>query len=65
MGIFNCRHEWGFPRRLPEFKGELNVDVQTCAKCGARRMSRIQFGLIVSAPEQAARPEEPRAEVTA
>ena len=40
-----CRHAWGFPRRWPEFRGRLNTDVQTCAKCGARRLSIVQFGL--------------------
>ena len=39
-----CRHSWGFPRRRPEFRGFINVDVQTCAKCGARRLSPVQFG---------------------
>ena len=35
---------WGFPRRWPEFDGKRNVDVQTCAKCGAQRESPVQFG---------------------
>jgi hypothetical protein len=39
-----CRHNWGFPRRWPEFDGKRDVDVQTCAKCGVRRMSIVQFG---------------------
>ncbi|HZT29217.1 MAG TPA: hypothetical protein VFA33_05005 [Bryobacteraceae bacterium] len=40
-----CRHSWGFPRRWPEFDGQRNVDVQTCSKCGTRRISPIQFGI--------------------
>lgn len=39
-----CWHDWGFPRRRPEFQDKTNVDVQTCAKCGTRRISTIQFG---------------------
>ena len=39
-----CRHTWGFPRRWPEFQGKRNADVQTCAKCGARRLSVVQVG---------------------
>ena len=42
-----CRHRWGFPRRWPEFRGRANADVQTCTKCGSRRLSAVQFG-----PEQ-------------
>ena len=41
---WHCLHEWGFPRRWTEFEGRQNVDVQTCAKCGARRVSIVQFG---------------------
>ena len=44
MGIFKCSHSWGFPQRWPEFEGKLNVDVQTCSKCGARRLSPVTFG---------------------
>jgi hypothetical protein len=44
MALFLCSHEWCFPRRRPEFRGKRNVDVQTCARCGAQRMSRVQFG---------------------
>ena len=39
-----CRHHWGFPRRRPEFQGQPDVDVQTCARCGRRRLSAVQFG---------------------
>ncbi len=39
-----CRHHWGFPRRWPEFRGRANADVQTCTKCGSRRLSAVQFG---------------------
>ncbi len=39
-----CLHDWGFPRRWAEFEGRRDVDVQTCAKCGARRLSPVQFG---------------------
>ena len=39
-----CRHSWSFPRRWPTFGEQRNVDVQTCAKCGARRISPVQFG---------------------
>ena len=39
-----CFHRWSFPRRWPEFNGKQSVDVQTCAKCGARRESPVQFG---------------------
>jgi hypothetical protein len=39
-----CRHRWGFPRRWPEFQGRIDVDVQTCTRCGARRRSPVQFG---------------------
>jgi len=50
-----CRHRWGFPRRRPEFQGHTDVDVQTCAKCGARRLSVVQFGpereMVVNARE--------------
>ena len=41
---WRCLHDWGFPRRRPEFEGHRDVDVQTCARCGARRMSIVQFG---------------------
>jgi hypothetical protein len=40
----HCRHSWGFPRRLREFQGKRDVDVQTCSKCGGRRESPVQFG---------------------
>ena len=50
MAIFQFWHRWGFPRRWPEFEGRRNVDVQTCAKCGARRLSPIQFGLQTDRP---------------
>jgi hypothetical protein len=39
-----CRHAWGFPRREAAFAGHDNVDVQTCLKCCARRLSPVQFG---------------------
>jgi hypothetical protein len=39
-----CHHSWSFPRRWPKFGEQRNVDVQTCSKCGARRVSPIQFG---------------------
>jgi len=39
-----CLHSWAFPRRWQEFAGHTGVDVQTCAKCGARRLSPVQFG---------------------
>jgi len=42
--FFLCLHDWGFPRRRPEFQGRRDVDVQTCSKCGARRISPVQFG---------------------
>jgi NAD-dependent SIR2 family protein deacetylase len=42
--IAPCRHVWGFPRRWPEFRCRRNADVQTCVKCGARRLSIVQFG---------------------
>jgi hypothetical protein len=44
LPIAPCRHVWGFPRRWPEFQGRQNADVQTCVKCGARRLSIVQFG---------------------
>jgi hypothetical protein len=44
MAHWLCWHDWGFPRRWIEFRGQTNVDVQTCAKCGARRVARVQFG---------------------
>ena len=43
-----CIHRWGFPRRYRTFRGKPNVDVQTCGKCGAQRISPIQFGLLGS-----------------
>ena len=43
-----CRHEWSFPRRRATFAEHRNVDVQTCSKCGAQRVSPIQFGRIQS-----------------
>jgi hypothetical protein len=43
MAVF-CWHLWGFPRRYREFKGRRAVDVQTCVKCGAQQISRVQFG---------------------
>ena len=46
MLLFLCMHSWGFPRRWPEFHGKQNVDVQTCSKCGARRLSPVTFGPI-------------------
>ena len=39
-----CRHDWSFPRRRAVFGECRNVDVQTCSKCGAQRVSPIQFG---------------------
>lgn len=39
-----CRHEWSFPRRRTAFAERRDVDVQTCSKCGAQRVSPIQFG---------------------
>ena len=44
MLLFLCLHSWGFPRRWLEFHGKQNVDVQTCSKCGARRLSPVTFG---------------------
>ena len=55
MAIFSCSHSWGFPRRRPEFDGQRNVDVQTCSKCGAQRISPVQFG-----PAAANAPETPQ-----
>ena len=50
-----CRHHWGFPRRWREFHGLANADVQTCTKCGSRRLCAVQFGParehVLSAPE--------------
>ena len=51
MDMFFCNHSWGFPRRRPEFQGRQAVDVQTCSKCGAQRISPVQFGPEASAPE--------------
>jgi hypothetical protein len=66
MGIFKCSHSWGFPQRWPEFEGKLNVDVQTCSKCGARRESPVQFGKLRPAPEDRDdAPERTLAEVRA
>ena len=56
MALFSCRHSWGFPRRRPEFGGRHNVDVQTCSKCGAQRISPVQFGPAARAPE----PQQPQ-----
>jgi hypothetical protein len=56
--MFPCRHRWGFPRRWPEFEGQTNVDVQTCAKCGGHRLSPVQFGR--EKPEQQAKEGKPR-----
>ena len=64
LPIAFCRHAWGFPRRWPEFRGRRNTDVQTCAKCGARRLSIVQFGpsnrpvdsLSVAGPRERVRP---------
>jgi hypothetical protein len=50
MRIIRCRHKWGFPRRWSEFLGHRNVDVQTCVRCGDRRISPVQFG---AAPPEA------------
>ena len=58
MGMFSCHHDWGFPRRWPEFQAKRNVDVQTCANCGARRVSPVQFGRLVHADAPDA-PESP------
>ena len=44
-----CLHDWGFPRRWPEFEGHRDVDIQTCARCGARRLSIVQFGRLPQA----------------
>lgn len=55
MGLFHCKHAWGFPRRWPEFEGRRNVDVQTCVKCGARRLSEVQFGTAPDVPAEPAR----------
>jgi hypothetical protein len=47
-----CFHSWAFPQRKATFGKHRDVDVQTCAKCGARRLSIIQFGS--SPPKQEA-----------
>ena len=47
--LMRCLHDWGFPRRWPDFQGHRDVDVQTCAKCGARRLSIVQFGRLLQA----------------
>ena len=57
MGLFSCSHDWGFPFRWKEFDGRRNVDVQTCAKCGAQRVSPVQFGPAASAPEPRESPQ--------
>ena len=46
MRVFKwfCIHRWSFPRRWPEYGGHEKVDVQTCLKCGAHRVSPVQFG---------------------
>lgn len=58
-----CFHSWGFPRRRARFGEHCGVDVQTCAKCGAQRVSPVQFGsgrtATASGPE-IARPVEVR-----
>jgi hypothetical protein len=48
---WRCSHSWGFPRRWARFAAQANVDVQTCTKCGARRLSPVQFGARETAPE--------------
>jgi len=60
MPLFQCVHSWGFPRRRPEFDGRRNVDVQTCSKCGARRVSPVQFGSAATALETTAAPRDQR-----
>ena len=62
MAIFSCNHDWGFPRRRREFGGQCNVDVQTCSKCGAQRISPVQFG---PAAEDASQPDQQLHEVRA
>ena len=57
MALFSCSHSWGFPRRRQEFAGQRNVDVQTCAKCGAQRESPVQFGPAASAPQPRESPQ--------
>ena len=47
--LLHSAHTWGFPRRWREFDGQQNVDVQTCTKCGARRISPVQFGKAANA----------------
>lgn len=51
MALFSCNHNWGFPRRKTEFEGKCDVDVQTCSKCGAQRISPVQFGPTTDATE--------------
>jgi hypothetical protein len=41
--LLSSAHDWGWPRRVAEFEGHENVDVQTCTRCGARRLSPLQF----------------------
>ena len=53
---WRCRHEWGFPRRWPEFEGKTEVDVQRCLRCGDYRVSPIQFGRL--APSQESRMQQ-------
>jgi len=48
---WRCRHEWGFPRRWPEFEGKRQVDVQCCLRCGEYRLSAIQFGRFAPSQE--------------
>ena len=44
MTVLRCKHTWGFPRRREEFGDHRNIDVQTCSKCAAERISPVQFG---------------------
>ena len=48
MRFYLCLHHCGFPRRWPEFEGNRAVDVQTCARCGMRRESPVQFGPVAA-----------------
>jgi hypothetical protein len=49
---WHCHHDWGFPRRWPEFDGKRNADVQRCLRCGEYRLSPVQFGSVQQPTDQ-------------
>jgi hypothetical protein len=40
---FLCSHNWSFPLRHARFEEHRAVDVETCVRCGQKRLAKTQF----------------------